>query len=216
MESCKIIGRAVAQKKSRSVSERKEHELFMRRKRYAENRDSLNQHRRERYAEDPEYRERERKRKRESNAKYCDARRSYAKEYRRLHPEKERARSMRRRLELREYEIRRSKRRSADAEFLKKESMRKREDMRRYRIKVSIAKADPKTPADFIRLWEAVAKGGPKKVAAYMKVVQEPVKSRFLHWYGKKMNWIDATGQRRFQPPPGADIAVESDDFFFS
>ena len=66
-----------------------------------------------------------------------------------------------------------------------------------------------------IRKWEVVARGGPKNVAEYMRTAPEPEKQRFLHWYGKKMNWIDSTGTRKFQPPPGAEVYVPSDDFFF-
>lgn len=214
--SCKIIGRAITTEELKKLSKRRERKLSVRRKWYAQKRDVLNERRRERYAADPEYREREKIRKRESAARHAVTTNVRTNEYRRLHPENERAKAARRKDKLREYEQRRRERKVSDAEFLKRERKRKRENMRKHRLEISLAKTDPKTQADFVRLWESVANGGPKKVAAYMKIVQEPVKSRFVRWYGKKMNWIDSTGGRKFQPPPGADIAVESDDFFFS
>lgn len=214
--SCKIVGRAITHKKTKTPVERRAHRLAVRRKRYAQIRDVLNEKRRARYAADPEYRERERKRKRESDAKHAITAKIRAKEYRKLHPEQERARAERRLAKRREYEQRRQERKATDSAFLERERKRKRENMRKARAKASLAKASPQTQADYILLWESVAKGGPKKVAEYMKKAQEPVRSRFLHWYGNKMNWIDSTGRRKFQPPPGADIAVESDDFFFS
>lgn len=231
---CEIIGRAITpedRKKSKAEAA-KERAAIARRRRYAAHRDEINARRRAKYAADTEYRASEQARKRANSAKFADRRRAYSRKYRLEHREQERDRDRKRRLKRREARMETERR----SEQKKKERMandpayrnavlkRKRERMRQWRAERS-GKPSPSSkpgsshtnrPVSMIPVWEKVAAGGPKKVAAYMNSVQDPIKTQFLHWYGKKMNWIDSTGSRRFQPPPDAEFYEPSDDFFFS
>lgn len=230
---CEVIGRAITpEDKAKGKAEiARLRRAATRRKRYAETREAINAKRRAKYAADPAFREHERTRKQKYDVANAERRRERRKLFRAANSAAVRKREAeaRKRPEYaemrRKIEARRKERVRTDPEYREKFLARKREWMRKWRKAKKEGSGNSHRPPSppkqdgrdsILRTWESVANGGPQEVARYMRSATPRDAKMFLHWYGNKMNWIDSTGSRKFQPPPDADVFVPSDDFFFS